>query len=119
LADNPNQKKRFDIPKLKAEYDAGIKHERGVLSMARPNGEPDGGTSHFFICTLKFSSLDGNYSIFGHVVNGLDVIDAIAAVPIAEGTPDQPRDRIAITRVVIKEKEAEKPTEQTSQSPKQ
>jgi peptidyl-prolyl cis-trans isomerase B (cyclophilin B) len=104
---NTNQKKRFDIPKLKAEYDPNIKHDRGAVSMARPNDEPDGGTSHFFICALKASSLDNQYSVFGRVVNGLDVVDNIAASAIAEGTQDKPRDRIEIKRVAIKEKEAE------------
>jgi peptidyl-prolyl cis-trans isomerase B (cyclophilin B) len=104
---NPNQKRRFDIPMLKAEYDPNIKHERGAVSLARPNGEPDGGTTHFFICALKASSLDGQYSVFGHVINGLDIVDKIAASQIAEGTQDKPQDRIEVRRIVIKEREAE------------
>src|SRR5262249_45049331 len=104
---NTNQKLRFDIPMLKAEYDPNIKHERGAVSLARPNGEPDGGTTHFFICALKFSSLDGQYSVFGNVINGLDIVDKIAAMPIAEGTQDKPKDRIEVKHIVIKEREAE------------
>jgi peptidyl-prolyl cis-trans isomerase B (cyclophilin B) len=110
---NANQKKRFEIPQLKAEYDTNIKHDRGALSLARPNGEPDAGTTHFFICARKATSLDNQYSIFGHVVNGYEVVDAISAVAIAEGTPDKPRDRIELKRVVIKEKEAVTPAAST------
>jgi cyclophilin family peptidyl-prolyl cis-trans isomerase len=101
---NPNSLKRFDIPRLKAEYDANLKHGRGTLSLARPNGEPDGGTTHFFICTKPATSLDGQYTIFGHVIAGETVMDAIAAAPLAEGTVDQPRDRIEIKKVIVQEK---------------
>lgn len=113
---NPNKKKRFDIPKLKAEYDANVKHERGALSMARPSNDPDGGTTHFFICSQKASSLDNGYSIFGHVVNGIEVVDTIAASPIEQGTQDKPAEHIEVKHVLIKEllKEVEKPKETES-----
>ena len=105
---NSNKKKRFEIPKLKAEYDANIKHTRGALSLARPSGDPDGGTSHFFICAQKASSLDGQYSVFGNVIKGLEIVDAISAVPLAEAT-DKPVDRIEVKQIKIKE--IEKPLE--------
>ena len=57
-----------------------ISHNRGVISMARTN-DPDSATSQFFI-TLHDSaktSLDGKYAGFGRVVEGMDVVDAIAA----------------------------------------
>lgn len=101
---NPNRKKIFEIPKLKAEYDPNIKHERGAVSLARPNGEPDGGTCHFFICTQKASSLDGQYTVFGKVIEGLDILDIIAAVPIEEGTQDKPKERIEVRQVLIRER---------------
>jgi peptidyl-prolyl cis-trans isomerase B (cyclophilin B) len=100
---NPNLKKRFDIPKLKAEYDQNLKHEKGTLSMARPNGEPDAGTSHFFICNERFPSLDNQYSIFGHVVSGMEVVNQLSLLPIAEGTTDKPAERVAIKQILIKE----------------
>lgn len=106
---NPNKKKRFEIPKLKAEYDPNVKHVRGVLSLARPSGDPDGGTTHFFICTQKATSLDGQYSIFGNVIKGLEIIDQIAAVAVEP--PDKPIDRIEVKHIKIKEKEIEKPVE--------
>lgn len=60
-------------------HDNPISHTRGVISMARTN-DPDSATSQFFI-TLHDSatySLDGGYAAFGHVVEGMDVVDAIA-----------------------------------------
>ncbi|MEW6730243.1 MAG: peptidylprolyl isomerase [Acidobacteriota bacterium] len=99
---NPNQQRRFEIPKLKAEYDTNLKHERGAVSMARPNDEPDGGTTHFFICTRKASSLDNQYTVFGQVIGGIEIVDMIAAAPIAEGSQDKPRDRIEVKRIYIK-----------------
>lgn len=114
---NPNKKKRFEIPKLKAEYDPNVKHVRGVLSLARPTGDPDGGTTHFFICTQKASDLDGKYSIFGNVIKGLEIVDQIAAVQVEKATPeaqaaDKPIDRIEVKHIKIKE--IEKPVENES-----
>lgn len=60
-------------------YDNDISHKRGVISMARTS-DPDSATSQFFI-TLHDSaadSLDGSYAGFGHVVEGMDVVDKIA-----------------------------------------
>ena len=54
-----------------------IRHERGVISMARTQ-VPDSASSQFFICNADASSsLDGNYAAFGYVVEGLSVIDEI------------------------------------------
>ncbi len=60
-------------------YTNNISHNRGVISMARTS-EPDSATSQFFI-TLSDSakySLDGDYAGFGYVIEGMDVVDAIA-----------------------------------------
>lgn len=54
-----------------------LKHERGVLSMARGN-EPDSAGSQFFIMHKDYPSLDNNYSSFGKVLEGMEVVDAIA-----------------------------------------
>ncbi|MBI4851262.1 MAG: peptidylprolyl isomerase [Acidobacteria bacterium] len=107
---NPNKKKRFEIPKLKAEYDANIKHVRGVISLARPNGDPDGGTTHFFICAQKAPSLDGQYSVFGSVIKGLEIVDQLASLPLIENT-DKPVDRVEVRHIKIQEKAIEKPIE--------
>ena len=53
-----------------------IKHERGVISMAR-NMNPDSGSSQFFIMHQTNDELDGNYAAFGHILSGIEVVDAI------------------------------------------
>src|SRR5574344_462123 len=69
---------------IKGEFRAnGVKnalsHKRGVISMARAS-DPDSAGSQFFICDKDDPFLDGNYAAFGHVVEGLDVVDKIASV---------------------------------------
>ena len=59
-----------------------IKHERGVISMARSGQSYNSASSQFFICNAtnkSVSSLDGNYAAFGYVIKGLDVVDSITA----------------------------------------
>ena len=79
-----------------------ISHVRGVISMARAN-DPDSGSSQFFIVHEDSTFLDGQYAAFGHVTDGMDVVDAICeAVPVQDnnGTvaaADQP----VITAVTV------------------
>lgn len=61
--------------KLKAEFN-NRKHVAGTLSMAR-TADPDSSDSQFFICLAPFPHLDGQYTTFGMVVEGLDVAKAI------------------------------------------
>ncbi len=56
-----------------------LKHERGVISMARSMA-PNSAGSQFFIMHKDSPHLDGNYAAFGKVVEGIDVVDEIAAV---------------------------------------
>ena len=92
---------------IKGEFSANgvendISHERGVISMARAN-DPDSGSSQFFIVHEDSTFLDGQYAAFGHVTDGMDVVDAICeAVPVQDnnGTvaaADQP----VITAVTV------------------
>lgn len=60
-----------------------IAHERGVISMAR-SGDPDSASSQFFIMHQDSPHLDGDYAAFGHVTNGIEVVDQIC-----ENTPVQ------------------------------
>jgi len=57
-----------------------ISHERGVISMARSMSFDSAG-SQFFICHADSTFLDGQYAAFGKVTDGIEVVDAIAAVP--------------------------------------
>ena len=56
-----------------------LSHKRGVVSMARAQS-PNSAGSQFFIMHADAPHLDGDYAAFGHVVSGMDVVDAIAAV---------------------------------------
>lgn len=60
---------------IKAEFN-DRKHIRGTLSMARTH-DPDSAGSQFFICFVPYPSLDGQYTVFGQVTQGLDVLDKI------------------------------------------
>lgn len=78
-------------------------HKRGVLSMARSQ-DPNSAGSQFFICHADCPSLDGSYTAFGEVVEGSDVLDAIAAVEVdfgGGGERSKPRERIGIQKVTV------------------
>ena len=55
-----------------------LKHTRGVISMAR-SMLPDSASSQFFICHQDAPHLNGDYAAFGHVTEGMDVVDAVCA----------------------------------------
>ncbi len=85
--------------KLKAEFNAKP-HVRGVISMAR-SSDPDSAGSQFFICHDDARFLDRQYTAFGEVVQGLDVLDSIASVPCTGSGNErsQPVERIAVTSI--------------------
>lgn len=58
-----------------------LKHERGVVSMARKMTGNNTASSQFFICHGDASHLDGDFAAFGKVVEGMDVVDRIAETP--------------------------------------
>ena len=57
---------------IKAEFN-DIKHERGIVSMARAN-DPDSADSQFFICYDSHPFLDGKYTVWGKVIEGMNLI---------------------------------------------
>lgn len=61
-----------------------IAHKRGVISMARLGNDPDSASSQFFIVHRTASHLDGDYAAFGHVTEGMTVVDKIATDAITE-----------------------------------
>ena len=63
-----------------------ISHVRGTISMARSDGDNDSASTQFFIMHKDNLELDGSYAAFGHVVEGMDVVDKIAKVEYMEGT---------------------------------
>lgn len=100
-----NQKEARSI---KGEFRANgvkndLKHERGVLSMARTSA-PNSASSQFFIMHKNSPHLDGQYAAFGKVYEGLDVIDAIATVPTTVKMwmyQDCPRKDVVISSIEI------------------
>lgn len=64
-----------DLPNLKAEF-SSAKHVRGTLSMARAQS-PDSANSQFFICFKPANFLDGQYTVFGQVIEGMEFVDKI------------------------------------------
>ena len=75
-----------------------IKHTRGVISMAR-SMDPNSAGSQFFIMHQDAPHLDGSYAAFGHVVNGIEVVDEIANV--ATDWNDKPRTPVVMEKVEI------------------
>jgi peptidyl-prolyl cis-trans isomerase B (cyclophilin B) len=82
---------------IKAEFNAKH-HARGILSMAR-TPDPDSAGSQFFICHADAGNLDHQYTVFGNLIKGYDVLDKIAATP-TEG-PDRPVKRVNIESIKI------------------
>jgi peptidyl-prolyl cis-trans isomerase B (cyclophilin B) len=74
-------------------------HELGTLSMARGD-DPASASSSFFIVLARTPSLDGQYTAFGRVVEGLDVVEKLGAAPVDGETPIQ---RVELKRVVVEE----------------
>ena len=64
-----------DLPDLKAEF-SELPHERGTLSMARSQ-DPNSANSQFFICFKEASFLDRQYTVFGKVIEGMELVDKI------------------------------------------
>ena len=77
-----------------------IKHTRGVISMARAMG-PNSAGSQFFIMHEDAPHLDGSYAAFGHVAEGIEVVDEIASVPT--GFNDRPIEPVVMKRVYIED----------------
>jgi peptidyl-prolyl cis-trans isomerase B (cyclophilin B) len=82
---------------IKAEFNSKH-HTRGVLSMARTS-DPNSAGSQFFICHGDATFLDGQYTVFGQLIKGDDVLDKIANTPTEP--PDRPIKRVNIDSIKI------------------
>lgn len=83
--------------KIKAEF-SDRSHKRGVLSMARSN-DPNSAGSQFFICHGDPAFLDGQYTTFGKLIKGDDVLEKIGTTPTHP--PDRPDKRMGVESIKI------------------
>jgi peptidylprolyl isomerase len=88
------QKQQSYVHNLQPEFN-DIVHVAGTLSMARLD-DPASASTSFFICTTPAPSLDGKYTAFGHVIAGMDVVQAIEGVAVSG---DSPAEKIEIRHV--------------------
>jgi len=84
---------RSDLPNLPAEFTRQVRFQRGTLGMARAS-DPNSANSQFFINFTATPFLDGQYTIFGEVVQGMEFVDRIA-----RGEPPRSPDRMVRVRV--------------------
>jgi len=88
--------------KIKAEFN-DRSHERGVISMAR-SSDPDSAGSQFFICLASVSRLDHQYTTFGKLIKGDDVLGKIGDTPVtrsSSGENSKPAKRVVIESIKI------------------
>ena len=87
---------------IQDEFTSHNRNSRGAVAMAN-TGLPDSGGSQFFINLVDNSALqpgfDSHYPVFGNVIGGMDVVDAIGRVPT--GANDRPLQNVTITRAVM------------------
>src|SRR5579885_411149 len=82
-----------------------MKHERGVVSTVSVPGKADSDGAQFFVCVTPQPSLDGHYSAFGRVTEGMDVVERISQITAgAGGIADKP---VRIQSIAIEPKRAE------------
>jgi len=89
---------------IKLETNPDVTHVDGAISMARTS-DPNSATSQFFICDGPQHFLDGQYAAFGKVVDGMDVVRAIASVNTTTkyGMQDWPVNDVVINSITIEE----------------
>lgn len=93
------EKQQKLVHNLQPEFN-DTKHVKGIVSMARGDA-PDSAQTSFFICTATSPALDGVYTAFGRVVDGMNVVEAIEAAPRTGETPNE-RIELRTVRVVAR-----------------
>lgn len=106
------QRRTTSVPPVQSESENGLKNLRGTVAMARTR-ERDSATSEFFINHVDNADLDftgrsvegWGYAVFGKVIEGLDVVDSIAAVPTERWGQHEaiPLDPVVIERAYLRE----------------
>src|SRR5256885_9013125 len=106
LTKDPANESRFGTGdpgyKIKAEFN-DHSHDRGVISMARSQ-DPDSAGSQFFICLAPVPRLDHQYTTFGKLIKGQDVLEKIGDIPVTRnsmGEPSKPSKRVVIESIKI------------------
>jgi peptidyl-prolyl cis-trans isomerase B (cyclophilin B) len=87
---------------IKAEFN-DHSHDRGVISMAR-GPDPDSAGSQFFICLAPVHRLDHQYTTFGKLIKGQDVLEKIGDIPVTRnsmGEPSKPTKRVVVESIKI------------------
>src|SRR5215813_5994829 len=77
-----------------------LKHVRGIVSAARRSDDINSATSQFFICVAPQPTFDNQYSIFGRVIEGMNVVDSIALAP-TEPKSERPIDPVVVNRAYV------------------
>jgi peptidyl-prolyl cis-trans isomerase B (cyclophilin B) len=90
--------------KLPAEI-SDMKHDRGTISAVNLPGKPNSDGSQFFVCVSPQPSLDGKYSVFAQVTEGMDVVAKISRVPVDENGLAQKS--VRILKISIEPKKTE------------
>src|SRR6187401_1948436 len=90
------EKQQQRVRRLQPEFN-DTKHVKGIVSMARGD-DPASATTSFFIVTADAPTLDGKYTVFGRVIDGLDVLDKIESTPVSG---ESPTTRIDLLKVRI------------------
>jgi peptidyl-prolyl cis-trans isomerase B (cyclophilin B) len=85
---------------LKAEFSPDQPFARGVVAAARRPSSVDSGGSQFFVVITEQPALKGQYTIFGEVAEGMDVVDAIGRTPV-QG--DKPTARVEMRKVTVRD----------------
>lgn len=75
-----------------------LKHERGIVSAARRPDDVNSASSQFFICISAQSGFDGQYTVFGRVIEGMNVVDSIARAP---SVGEKPFDPVVLNRAYL------------------
>lgn len=114
-------------PTIPAEFSTQLKHTRGIVSAARKGDNKDSATSQFFVCLDDEPSFDGQYSIFGRVIDGMSTVDLIGNAPTQTDPKfrERPQEPVTIKKAYLAtreqlglpKKESEPPLQLTTNAP--